>query len=194
MLDKPPIRRFGQDRSGAAGAFRRHRRREIRHHRSGPQGAVSRRNAQSVPGPHADGVAAVVGRRGVGNSQARQRDGDADRAAGRQYRPGRRPDSAPQRDRALAQPARSHPRSRSGLEHHHLRGRRHLAARAGGRRRRRPALSATAAVGRHAAPSAAILPPMPAAPRRWLTASRARTRSASKSCWPTAACSTISTS
>ncbi len=36
----------------------------------------------------------------------------ADRAAGRQYRPRRRPDSAPQRNRALAQPARPHPRGR----------------------------------------------------------------------------------
>ncbi len=44
------------------------------------------------------------------------------------------------------------------------------------------------------APSAAISRPMPAAPRRSPTASRARTRSASKWCWPTAACSTISTS
>ena len=56
---------------------------------------------------------------------------------------------APRRDRALAQPPRPHPRGRSDLQHHHLRGRRHLAARARGRRRGRPALSATAAVGRH---------------------------------------------
>ena len=75
--------------------------------------------------------------------------GTRDRAAGRQYRPGRRPDPAAQRDRAVAQPARPHPRSRSDLEHHHLRGRRHLAAHARGRGRSRPALSATAAVGRH---------------------------------------------
>ena len=44
------------------------------------------------------------------------------------------------------------------------------------------------------APSAAIFPPMLAAPRRSRTASRARTRSASKWCWPTAACCAISTS
>ena len=44
------------------------------------------------------------------------------------------------------------------------------------------------------APSAAISPPMPAAPRRSRTASPARTRSASKWCWPTAACCAISTS
>ena len=40
---------------------------------------------------------------------------------------------------------------------------------------------------REAAPSAAISRPMPAAPRRWRTASRARTRSGSRWCWPTAA-------
>ncbi len=45
-----------------------------------------------------------------------------------------------------------------------------------------------------AAPSAATSPPMPAAPRRSPTASRASMRSASKWCWPTAACCTISTS
>ena len=44
------------------------------------------------------------------------------------------------------------------------------------------------------APLAAIFRPMPAAPLRWPTALPARMRSASKSCWPTAACSTISTS
>ena len=60
---------------------------------------------------------------------------DRDRAAGRQHRPGRRPDPAQRRDRAVAQPARPHPRGRSDLQHHHLRGRRHLAARARGRRR-----------------------------------------------------------
>ena len=87
--------------------------------------------------------------RSLEDPQARQRDRDADRAAGRQYRAGRRPDSAAQRDRAVAQPARPHPRGRSDLEHAHLRGRRHLAARPRSRRRGRPALSASAAVGRH---------------------------------------------
>ena len=37
-----------------------------------------------------------------------------------QYRPGRRPDPAAQRDRPFAQPARPHPRDRSDLQHHHL--------------------------------------------------------------------------
>ena len=57
--------------------------------------------------------------------------------------------AAARRDRALAQPPRPHPRGRSRLQHHDLRGRRHAAARARGGRRRRPALSATAAVGGH---------------------------------------------
>ena len=113
--------------------------------------------------------------------------GTRDRAAGRQYRPGRRADPAAQRDRALAQPHRSHPRGRSDLQHHHLRGRRHLAAHARGRRRSRPALSATACRRKAPAPSAAISRPMPAARRRSRTASRARMCSASRWCWPTAA-------
>ena len=75
--------------------------------------------------------------------------GDRDRPAGRQYRPGRRADAAARRDRALAQPARPHPRGRSRLQHHDLRGRRDPAAGARSRRRSRPALSAAAAVGGH---------------------------------------------
>ena len=43
---------------------------------------------------------------------------------------------------------------------------------------------------REAAPSAAISPPMPAAPLRWPMASRARWRSGSKWCWPTGGSST----
>ena len=45
-------------------------------------------------GAHAGGAAAGLGRRGLGDPQARQRDRHRDRAAGRQYRPGRRPDAA----------------------------------------------------------------------------------------------------
>ena len=41
---------------------------------------------------------------------------------------------------------------------------------------------------KEAAPSAAISPPMPAAPPRWPMAWRARWRSGSKWCWPTGAC------
>ena len=65
-------------------------------------------------------------------AQARQRDLDRDRPAGRQHRPGRRANSAQRRDRALAQSPRQDPRGRSGLQHHDLRGRRDAAA---GRRR-----------------------------------------------------------
>ena len=112
-------------------------------------GAVSRRDARLVPRPHAGGVAAGLGRRGVGDPQTRQRDRrrrSCRRAAIPAWSAAR---SRSQRDRAVAQPARPHPRGRSDLEHHHLRGRRHLAAHARSRRRSRPALSATAAVGRH---------------------------------------------
>ena len=119
---------------------------------------------------------------------------NADRAAGRQYRPGRRADPAARRDRALAQSPRPHPRGRCDLEHDDLRGRRHACS-ARARLRPTPTGSIRSCCPRRApAPSAAISPPMPAAPRRSPTASPARTRSASKSCSPTAACSTTSTS
>ena len=77
-----------------AGALRRDRRREERHHRSAGAGALSGRDARPLSRPHAGGAAAGLGRGGGGDPQARQRDLDADRAAGRQYRPGRRPDPA----------------------------------------------------------------------------------------------------
>ena len=183
-----------QHRSRTAFALRRDRRRQIRHHRSGAAGALSGRDAQPVRGPHADGAAAGLGRRSVGDPQTRQRDQDRDRAAGRQYRAGRRPDSAPQRDRPFAQPARPHPRGR-------LRPRTPSPARPASpcSVRAKPPPRPTGFIRsscppRAPAPSAATSPPMPAARRRWPTASRARMRSASKWCWPTAACSTISTS
>ena len=69
-----------------------------------------------------------------------------------------------------------------------------LAACPRSRRRRRSALSAIAAVGGHLHHRRQSLPPTPAAPRRSPTASRARTRSASRWCSPTAASSTTSTS
>ena len=135
--------------SRSARPLRGDRRGKIRHHRSAGAGALSGRDARHVPRPHPGGAAARLGRRGVGDRQARRRDRDRDRAARRQYRAGRRPGSAPRRGRALAQPPRPHPRGRSDLQHHHLRGGRDLAARARGGRRRRPALSAAAALGRH---------------------------------------------
>ena len=63
-------------------------------------------------GQHAGGAAAGLGRRSGGDPQARQRDQDRDRAAGRQYRAGRRANPASRRGRALAHPARQDPRGR----------------------------------------------------------------------------------
>ena len=77
----------------------------------------------------------------------RQRDLDRDHPAGRQHRPGRRTDPAQRRGGAVDEPDGQDPRDRSGVQHHHLRGRRHAAARARGRCQRRPALSAAPAVG-----------------------------------------------
>ena len=96
--------------------------------------------------------------------------------------------AAARRDRAVAQPPRPHPRGRSGLQHHDLRGRRDAAAGARGGGRASTGSIRNCCRRRAPAPSAAISRPMPAAPPRSPTASRARTRSASKWCWPTAAC------
>ncbi len=86
-------------------------------------GAVPRRGPRPLSRPHAAGAAAGLGRGGRGDPQARQRDRDRGRAAGRQYRPRRRPDRVRRRGRAGADPARPHPRGRCGVEHHDLRGR-----------------------------------------------------------------------
>ena len=139
-------------------------------------------------------AAAGLDRRSLRNPEDRQRDRDRNRSAGRQHRPGRRADPAQRRGRAVAAAHGQDPRGRSGLQHHHLRGRRHACS---ARARRRP--TSTGSIRsccrrREAAPSAAIFRPTPAAPRRSPTASRARTRSASKWCWPTAASCTTSTS
>ena len=53
-----------------------------------------------------------------GDPQARQRDQDRRGAAGRQYRTGRRTDSASRRGVAVADAAGQDPRGRSGLQHH----------------------------------------------------------------------------
>ena len=157
-------------------------------------GALSGRDARSLSRPHAAGAAAGLGCGSGGHPQARQRDQNGDRAAGRQYRPGRRADPASRRGAAVAHPARQDPRGRCGLQHHDGGGRRHACS-ARARRRREPTGSIRSCCPRKApAPSAAISPPMPAAWRRWRTASRARTRSGWKWCWPTGACCTISTS
>ena len=127
---------------------------------------------------HTPWCCAGLGRGGRRHPRARQRDRDADRAPGRQYRAGRRADPAARRDRSLPQPPRPHPRGRSRLQHHDLRGRRDPAARARGGRRRGPALSAAPAVGGHLH-HRWRLSPMPAAARarpRHRALARARRR------------------
>ena len=73
-MNKPQLRRALVARS--AGPLHRHRRREVRHHRSGRAGALSGRDARPVSRPHAGGAAAGLGRRSRGDPQARQRDHD----------------------------------------------------------------------------------------------------------------------
>ena len=130
-------------------ALRRDRRPEIRGHRPHAQEPylVEMRDLYHGQTPVVLRPGSVDG--SLGDPQARQRDADRDRAAGRQYRTGRRTNSASRRGGAVADAARQDPRSRSGLEHNDRGSRRHAAARARGGRRSRPALSAAAAVGRH---------------------------------------------
>ena len=80
------------------------------------------------------------------------------------------------------------------IEHHHGGSRRHARARARSRSRRPTGSIRNCCRAKAPAPSAAISRPMPAAPQRSRMASRARMRSASKWCWRTGACCTISTS
>ena len=100
------------------------------------QAALSGRDARPLSRPHAGGAAPGLGRGSRRHPQARQRDEDRDRAAGRQHRPGRRANPASRRDGSVADAARQDPRGRSRLQHHDGGGRRHAAARArgGGRR------------------------------------------------------------
>ena len=148
----------------------------------------------AVDRPHAGGAAAGLDPGGVGTPQDRQRDLDRDRAAGRQHRPGRRPDPAQRRGGAVAQPHGQDPRGRSRFP---TPSPARPASRCSARARPRP--TSTGSIRnccrrKAPAPSAATSRPTPAAPRRSPTASRARTRSASRWCWPTAASSTTSTS
>ncbi len=168
--------------------LRRDRRRALRHHRSGDAGAVSARDARPLSGPHPDGAAAGLGRGSLGDPQARERDQDRDRAAGRQHRTRRRADPASRRDRSLAQSPRQDPRGGRDLQHHHGGGRR--VARPRARKRLRMSTGSIRCCCRPRAParSAAISPPTRAAPRPSRGALRGRRRSGSKSCSPTAAC------
>ena len=96
-----------------------------------------------------DGAAAGLGCGSLGGAEARQRDQDRDRAAGRQHRTGRRADPASRRDRSLAQPHGQDPRGGRDVQYHHRGGRRVARPRARGGGRRRPALSAAAALRGH---------------------------------------------
>ena len=129
--------------------FTRDRRRKIRHHRSGRAGRLSARAAQPLAGPLAADPAPRLHRTGVGDPETRERDPHRDRAAGRQYRIGRRASCIERRDHSLAQPHDRDPRDRSGHQHAHGRGRRHARARARSRGRSRPALSAASPLRGH---------------------------------------------
>ena len=123
--------------------------------------------ATSSSGPDAAGAPARLGRRGVGDPEARRRDADGDRAAGRQYRPGRRAD--PRRaDRqivlSLARLNRIRAVDPAG-RHDDGRGGRDLADGPAPPPTRRTGSSRSRSPRRAAARSAAISPPMPAARR-----------------------------
>ena len=163
----------------------RHRRRQICGDRCRRYRALRHRGTRPVPRPLAAGAAARLDGGSLRDLQARQRAQNRAGAAGRQYRPGRRPDAASWRSRRLAAAARQDPRDRSRFQHHDLRGRRGAADRASSAPARSIGCSRCRSARKEAAPSAAISPPMPAAPRRWPMAWRARWRSGSKWCWPT---------
>ncbi len=168
-------------------AIPRHRRRQICGDRCRRHRALRHRGTRPVSRPLAAGAAAGLDGGSLRDLQARQRAPNRAGAAGRQYRPGRRPDPASWRGGGLAAAAGQDPRDRSRLQHHDLRGRRGAADRAAARRPRSIGCFRCRSAPKEAAPSAAISPPMPAAPRRWPMAWRARWRSGWKWCWPTAA-------
>ena len=167
--------------------FTSDRRRQICGDRCGRHRALCHRGAQPVSRALAFDIAAGLDRGSLRDLQARHRTSHRAGAAGRQYRPGRRPDPAPRRSRHFDAADGQDPRGRHRVQHHDLRGRRDPAERAAARRRTPTGCSRCRSAPKAAAPSAAISPPMPAAPRRWPMAWRARWRSASKWCWPTAA-------
>ena len=125
-------------------ALPRHRRRQICGDRRGRHRALRHRGARPVSRPLAAGAAAGLDRGSLRDLQARQRTPDRAGAAGRQHRPGRRPDPASWRGRGLDAADGQDPRHRHRLQHHDLRGRRGAADRAAARRRGRPAVSAVA--------------------------------------------------
>ena len=123
---------------------------------------------------------------------ARQRARHPRGAAGRQYRPRRRPDADARRDRALGRPPQARARARSRRLHHDGRGRPDAGRGPGRGRRASTACFRSACRRRAAARSAATSAPTPAASACWPTATRASWCSASRWCWPTAASGTAS--
>ena len=168
-------------------AFSQDRRRQICGDRCGRHRALCHRGARPVSRPLAAGAAAGLDRGSLRDLQACQRTPDRAGAAGRQYRSCRRPDPAQWRGRDFDAADGQDPRHRHRVQHHDLRGRRGAADRAAARQPRSTGCFRCRSAPREAAPSAAISPPMPAAPRRWPMAWRARWRSGWKWCWPTGA-------
>ena len=148
--------------------------------------ALRHRGTRPVSRPLAVGVAARLDGGSVRDLQARQRAQNRAGAARRQYRPGRRTDPAQWRSGRLDAAAGQDPRDRSRLQHHDLRGRRGAADRASSAPPKSIACSRCRSARKEAAPSAAISPPMPAAPLPWRMAWRAKWRSGWKWCWPMA--------
>ena len=152
------------------------------------------RVARALSGPLAAGAEARQRRGGQPHPEARHRDAYADRAAGRQHRPCRRPGAAclRQRDRRVAVAAEPRARDRHAVEHRHRRGRRRARGAAPAQSTRQTACSRSRWRRRAPARSAATSPPMPAARPCSPMATRANSASASRSCCRPARCSTIS--
>ena len=175
--------------AGAPGALRKDRRRAQRIDRPERHRAISDRGPRPLSRPLAAGAAAGLDRRSRSDRKTRQRDEDRDRAAGRQHRPCRRPDGCEWRGRRLACAASTRSaRSTRTIQHHDLRGRRRARGRAAEGAPMSTGCFRCRSAPRAAAPSAATSRPMPAAPRHSPMAWRAISRSASRSCCPTAAC------
>ena len=167
--------------------FDRHGRREERHHRQGEAGPYLVEFRDAMDRPHAGGAAAGLdrgGRRRSSRSPTRPRPRSCRRAATPAWSAGRSRTTARSCCRSTAWTRSA--RSMRSPTPSPARPASPCSARA------RPPPTSTGSIRnccrrKEAAPSAAISRPMPAAPRRSPTASRARTRSASRWCWPTAA-------
>jgi hypothetical protein len=95
-----------------------HRRRQIRHHRSGRRAPIRHRGSQPVFRHLAAGAAPGLDRRSRRDLQARHRDPHRTGAARRQYRARRRPDALWRRGRAVDAPDGQGARSGHLVQHH----------------------------------------------------------------------------